>query len=62
MKIIRIREVSDRTGQSKPTIYRRIAAGDFPKPVKLGPASVGWLECEIDDWIKARADARGGAA
>ena len=30
----------------------------FPKKVKLGPASVGFLESEIDDWIAARAAER----
>lgn len=26
----------------------------FPKPIRLGASSVGWLESEVDDWIEAR--------
>lgn len=28
--------------------------GKFPKPVRLGSKTVGWLETEIDAWIEAR--------
>jgi len=35
-----------------------MAAGEFPKPVKLGPKSVGWLESEIADWQKNRIACR----
>ncbi|MCD6615602.1 helix-turn-helix transcriptional regulator [Aeromonas veronii] len=29
----------------------------FPKRVKIGQHSVGWLESEIDDWILSRFSA-----
>lgn len=32
----RLPEVKARCGLSRSEIYRRIAAGDFPKPIKLG--------------------------
>ena len=28
--------------------------GNFPKPIALGPRSVGWLESEISEWIWER--------
>jgi prophage regulatory protein len=28
--------------------------GEFPKRVRLGPNSVGWIESEIDDWLAKR--------
>ena len=46
--ILRLPEVAKRTGLSRPTIYKRARAGTFPKPIKLGPNSTGWLESEID--------------
>ena len=46
--------VEGRTGLSRSSIYDRIAAGEFPKPVPLGGRSVGWLESEIVEWQKAR--------
>ena len=46
--------VEARTGLSRSSIYDRIAAGEFPKPVSLGGRSVGWLKSEIVAWQKAR--------
>lgn len=33
----------------------------FPKRLRLGASRVAWLESEIQDWIKARADERNDA-
>lgn len=49
--ILRLPEVEKRTGLRRASIYRRAAAGTFPKPVRLGPNSTGWLESEIDGFI-----------
>jgi prophage regulatory protein len=51
---LRRHAVEARTGLSRSSIYDRIAAGEFPKPVPLGGRSVGWLESEIVEWQKAR--------
>lgn len=61
--ILRLPTVKDRTGLSRSTIYKFIAADRFPKPVRLGPRAVGWLESGIDDWIAGRvAESRESAA
>lgn len=52
MKIIRLKNVTDKTGMAKSTIYKKIAANEFPKQILLGAKSVGWLESDIDNWIK----------
>jgi prophage regulatory protein len=57
-KILRLREVARLTGESRSTIYKRISEGDFPKPVKLGAKSVGWVEEEIAAYNEARIVAR----
>jgi prophage regulatory protein len=54
--------VEDRTCKSRATIYRGIAAGTFPKPVKIGAHSIAFVESEIDAWIAARTAERDGAA
>ncbi len=54
----RLPEVKRRTGLSRSEIYRRIAAGDFPKPVKLGERASAWAEHEVSDWIASRIAAR----
>lgn len=59
-RILRLREVMRLTGLSKTTIYRRYRDGTFPRPLKLGPQSVGWRRREILEWIESRP--RSGAA
>lgn len=53
-RILRIREVVDRTGLSRPTVYRLVHSGSFPRQVQLSTQCVGWKESEIDAWIEAR--------
>ena len=61
IRLLRISQVQDRTGLSRSTIRRWVARGLFPQPIKLGENVVGWIEAEIDAWIRERiADTRGG--
>ena len=60
-KIIRRSEVLKRTGKATSTIYEQIQKGLFPKPVKLGPRSVGWVEDEVDEHIEMLIASRDGA-
>jgi prophage regulatory protein len=53
-KILRLPQVEEATGESRSTIYKRISEGKFPKPVKLGAKSVGWVEDEIAAYNEAR--------
>ena len=55
-------EVEAKTGLSRSTIYEKMKSGTFPKPVKLGPRAVGWLESDIDAWLEERIAQRGGVA
>ena len=61
INILRMPEVEGRTGYKRPTIYKFIKAGSFPKQVPLGLRAVGWVESEIDDWIQSKIDERGVA-
>jgi hypothetical protein len=38
------------------------AKGTAPKPVRLGPRSVGWLLSELEGWIAAQRAKRDDAA
>jgi hypothetical protein len=40
---------------NRTTLKRWIAAGLFPKPVELGPNSIGWRVAEIEAWLASRA-------
>ena len=54
----RLPHVRARTGLSRSEIYRRIALGEFPAPVKLGPRASAWHAAELDAWITQRIVAR----
>ena len=56
--ILRLPDVKRKTGQSRSTIYDKVQRGEFPAPVKLGERAVGWVEAEVDAWVKDRIEAR----
>ncbi len=56
-RILRLPEVKQRIGLCRSSIYERIKAGNFPKNIRLGARSVGWLESEIESWIADRINA-----
>lgn len=58
--VLRRPQVIARTGLKRSAIYEQMAAGTFPKCIKLGPRAVGWIESEIDDWIQSRIQASRG--
>ncbi|RKO79451.1 dipicolinate synthase [Pectobacterium parmentieri] len=61
--LIRMSETIRRTGYSKAWIYKLIAQGRFPHPVKIGSRSIAFIESEIDEWINQRiAESRGKVA
>lgn len=47
----RMKDVIRITSLSRPTLYRRIAAGRFPAPVKLGGRASGWTAQDLQAWI-----------
>jgi len=53
---MRLPEVTRITGQSRSTIYRLIAEGQFPKAIKRGTAA-RWLSSEVDRWVADRVAA-----
>jgi len=62
-RFIKLPEVRSLTTLSTSEIYRRVAAGTFPKQVMLGPKSAVWIEAEVIAWADARiAESRGEVA
>ncbi len=55
-RILRRPDVTSITGLSRSTIYALMEKGAFPKQVKLGSRAVGWLESEIENWLRCRID------
>lgn len=59
--ILRRSDVMAKTGHPTSTIYEKMSRGEFPKPVKLGSRSVGWVEEEIDDYVAKLVAKRDGS-
>ena len=58
-RILRLQEVMDRTGMSRATLYNAMRKNEFPHSVQITTRCVGWLEADIEAWIKARKNAGG---
>jgi prophage regulatory protein len=54
MRILRLNDVLAITGMKKPTLYRYMRDGKFPRPVSLGDRAVGWHEEVIAEWLASR--------
>ncbi len=61
-RFIRESERRNKTGVPTSTWYELQDAGKAPKPVKIGPKAVAWLESEIDSWQARLVDQRDTAA
>ncbi len=55
--ILRRRQVESRVGLKRSTIYDKLDPKSrrhdptFPKPIRLGGNSVGWVAAEVDAWL-----------
>jgi prophage regulatory protein len=49
-----IAEVIRTISAARSTIYDWMQRGLFPKPYKLGPRRVAWLEREVNEWMLSR--------
>jgi prophage regulatory protein len=64
MKILRLNQLMPVLGLSRSAIYDRLNPQSprydraFPRQIPLGGRSVGFLESEVNAWLRARMDAR----
>ena len=64
IKVIRLKNVKERTGLGRSAIYYLMDSSDprrwdptFPKSFKISKSAVGWIESEIDGWLNSRVAA-----
>lgn len=50
-RLLRRRDVQEKTSLSSTTIHRYMQTEGFPRPVRLGPNCSRWLESEVNEWI-----------
>ena len=58
-RLLRRRQVEELTGLSRSTVYKMMQNGEFPRPVRIGPAAVRWRASDITAWMESRPVARG---
>ena len=63
-RVIRLKEVIERTSLSQSTVYSKLNPRsqqydpDFPTQIKLGGGAVGWYEKDIEHWLRTRLTVR----
>jgi prophage regulatory protein len=61
-RFLRLAEVKTIVGLGSSTIYRRISAATFPRPLELGPGCVRWRQTDIDAWMAQFPETKSRAA
>ena len=62
MKLLSKKQVREMVLYSPAHIARLEADGKFPKRVRIGSGRVGWVDQEVDDWLRARIAERDRAS
>lgn len=57
-RILRRKEVEERTGFKRAHIYALMKLDQFPKAMRIGVRAVGWDSIEVDQWIADRRNHR----
>ena len=58
-RIITQKELANRVPYSPVQIWRLEKAEKFPRRIQLGPNRIGWVEAEVEAWLRKRLDERG---
>ncbi len=57
-RVLRLPEICSLVGMSRSWVFREVAAGNFPRPIKIGGAS-RWDSAQIEAYIATLLDAGG---
>lgn len=55
-RLLSVHDISDLTGWSPLTIYKKSAAGEIPGRIKIGKNSLRFRESEIEAWLKGQSE------
>lgn len=55
MRYIRFKELRKLIPLGRTTIWKMMREGRFPQSRRIGKVATAWLENEVEDWIKERA-------
>jgi prophage regulatory protein len=61
LRVVRMGDARGKVGLCPSKIYELIDQGLFPRPFQLVPGgrAVGWLEADLDEWLRERKRASG---
>jgi prophage regulatory protein len=62
MRLLRLAQVKAIAGIGTSTIYRKMEAGNFPRPRALSPGCVRWIEAEVQAWATSLPETGRAAA
>lgn len=54
LKLSRLHEVCRKVGLGRSTVYKLVAAGEFPAPVHPTPRTTAWIDEEVEHWLDQR--------
>ena len=49
--VLRRKQLEKQLNLSRSSIYKMIADGTFPKPIRLGRRAVGWRAEDVQEWL-----------
>lgn len=55
--VLRRRDVEERVGLARSTIYDLMSKGLFPRPIRLSAGAVAWRSSDIQRWLDEREQA-----
>ena len=53
-RLLTIEEVKSRVRVGTATLYRWMASGQFPEPLRVGPKCIRWPSAEVETWLQSR--------
>ncbi|WP_071540400.1 helix-turn-helix transcriptional regulator [Polynucleobacter asymbioticus] len=51
---VRVKRLAQKLSISVPTIWRKVAQGTFPKPIKLSAKITVWDLADIEQWVASK--------
>lgn len=57
-KLLSTRRVCEILDISRSTLWRMVRRGSFPEPLNISPGRVGFVDAEVELWIRERVNKR----
>ena len=51
-KLLRIKQILEIVPLGKSTVWKMVAEGNFPQPIKLTERCTAWRESEVQQWME----------